>query len=212
MRHTVLARIAGSTVPNRWFTGFVSTATALMLVACSSASRLVDAPLEAIGLAKPVPQTAAAPPVHRVRLRIEAAANLNADDQGRGLALVARLYQLKNATRFAQLPYESFANAEADQAGWQDDVVSSRELILTPGQRVESLEVLAADTRHLGIVTLFRQPAPYRWRFVLDAAAAEQNGVLIGAHACAMTITAGLVGTDGAGRTLDRLPPACPKH
>ena len=91
MRHTVLARIAGSTVLNRWLAGFVSTVTALTLVACAAASRVVEAPLEAVGLTKPAPQAATAPPVHRVRLRIEAAANLNADDQGRGLALVARL-------------------------------------------------------------------------------------------------------------------------
>lgn len=212
MRHTVPARIAGPTVRNRWFAGLLTVILATMLASCSSAARLVDAPLEAIGLSKPEPPIALPPPVRRIKLRIESASNLNADDQGRGLALVARIYQLRNATSFEQLPYEAFANANAEPGGWQSDVVRSRELILTPGQRFEALETLASETRYLGIVTLFRQPAPYRWRFVLDADVANQNGVLIGAHACAMTITAGLSGTDGAGRSLDRLPPACPQH
>lgn len=196
---------------------------ALGLDGCATASRLADAaahPLDAIGLgsATAVPDAAGAPAelprlpparAHRIRLEIDAADNLNADAQGRGLALILRIYRLRDTTAFLQAPLETFLDAAREREALAGELVDVHELVLKPGQPFAAQELLDADASALGIVALYRHAAPYRWRLAFRADLAERTGIRIGAHACALSVTAGLDGNDGAGRPLVQLPPSC---
>ncbi len=207
MRDTVRARTA---------TKLFSIGLAMLaLGGCAAASRIAeeaDVPLQALGISRPSEPPVLPPPpprTRKVRLAIETANDLNADDRGLGLATVARIYKLRDATAFNQATFETFVKPEQERAALAADLVEVREVILTPGQHFEAQEVLDNESPFLGVVALFREPAPYRWRFVFKASDAEKTGVLIGAHACALSVTVGLLGVDPAGRPLGQLPPHC---
>ena len=142
----------------------------------------MDTTLQKVGLQQqPPPQT------RQVRLRLHAGENLNAGTGTRPLSLVVRVYQLRDRTRFEQAPFEVFVDEQREIDMLGGDVLAVTEFLLAPGQRHEVLEQLPAEGRHLGVVALFRQPAPVRWRLTFDPAAATKEGVTIGLHACAMT-------------------------
>ena len=54
--------------------------------------------------------------------------------------------------------------------------------------------------KSLGIVALFRSPAAQRWKFAFNTEKNEKSGIVIGLHACAMTVTSGTL-TTPAGAT-----------
>lgn len=150
--------------------------------------------LETAGLKKP-----AGPPQPKlIPVRIHAGSNLNADSAGRGLAVVMKIYKLRDATAFMQAPYDAFVDAAKGKEMFGSDVIEMREAVLTPGQRLETKEKMTQEMAYLGIVTLFRSPAPERWRFAFAQTDIEKNGVTIGVHACALTVTEGKTqGTSG---------------
>jgi len=179
----------------------------LMLSGCAStgpspsgaeAAGLIDKTLQAVGLQKPaaVDELGKLPPLPlhtSVTLRVHAGEVLNTDSAGRSLALVARIYKLRNSETFLQTPYESF---QVDPIGNKElpfakDVVEMREVVLTPGQKLEGIEKLGPGVRALAVVALFRAPAEGRWRFVFDSKAAAGSGVTLGAHACALSVAQG---------------------
>jgi type VI secretion system protein VasD len=198
---------------------FLIALAGVMLTACAVAGKvadIADIPLQAVGLSAPSAPTEPPPPpippprIRSVRLRVDSAADLNADNHGNGLALIARVYKLRDTTAFLQAPFDTFLKPEQEKAVFGTDLVDVHEVILTPGQQFETRETLQNESPWIGVVALFRKPAPYRWRFVFKATDVEKSGVLAGAHACALTITAPLSGNDGSGRRLDQLPPFCP--
>ena len=127
----------------------------------------------------------------KVTLRIHAGDVLNVDSSGRSLALVAKLYKLKDVEPFLQAPYETFKDAPGSKPGAIEGVVEVREIVLTPGQRYEVIESIPGDATHLAIVGLFRAPDERRWRFAFDTKAAAKTGVTIGAHGCALSVSEG---------------------
>lgn len=194
----------------------LAIAGCMAIAGCAAASKVVeiaDIPLQAVGLSKPsVPAPPPLPPprIRDVRLEIDAATDLNADDRGRGLALIAHVYKLRDTTAFMQTPLARFLNPDDEKTALGSDRVDVHEIVLTPGQQFETHEMLGNDSPWLGVVAFFRKPAPYRWRFVFKTDDIEKTGVRIGAHACALTVTAGLAGSDAESRPLDQLPPFCP--
>lgn len=159
---------------------------------------LVDKAMQAIGLQKPaamenLPPLPALPLHQAVTLRVHAGEVLNTDPHGRSLALVARVYKLRAASAFLQTPYEAF---QGDAARYKDlpfgqDVIDVREVVLTPGQKLEGIEKLGLDVKAVGVVALFRAPAERRWRFVFDTKAATSTGITLGVHACALSVSQG---------------------
>jgi len=125
----------------------------------------------------------------KITIRIEAAKEMNAGPDGKGLATVIRLYKLRDHMRFLALPEAAFGMAQHDKQVLENDLIEVRELTLTPGQTLDIIEQLAGDAASVGIVTLFRSPAPHRWRFAFAAADAAPSGITVGVHACAMTAT-----------------------
>jgi type VI secretion system protein VasD len=155
-----------------------------------------DTALSAVGLKKPdVPDAASIPdsalPDWRVTWRIFASDSLNVNDNGQPLALVLRLYKLKSPDAFLQAPADTFGDPAKEKVALGDDLVAARELQLLPGQHYEATDKVTRDARYVGVVALFRNPAPNRWRYAFSASGAETTGLSLGAHACAMSVQTG---------------------
>lgn len=167
-------------------------------------SGLADSALAAVGLKKPeVPQAPAVPdsalPDYKVSWRVYASDSLNVDAQGHALALVVRFYKLKSPDAFLQLPYDTFGDPAKEKAALGDDLVAARELQLIPGQHYEATDKVMREARFIGIVALYREPLPGRWRYAFSTPDADKSGLHIGAHACAMSVQVGeAVGTTSA--------------
>lgn len=160
-------------------------------------SGLANAALQMAGLAKPAPEVLdAQKPPRNVSIRLHAGQRLNTDPQGRPLALVARIYKLRQSAVFEQAPYDSFLDAAREKALLGGDLLEVQEVLLVPGQRYEIQEKVGREAAFIGVVALFRAPAAQRWRATFAASDAERGGVTIGLHACALSVgaQAGLAG------------------
>ena len=168
---------------------------ALALAACSTTTEFLgkvkDAALEAVGAKTPeVPVDQPRIP-RKVALTIYPGENLNAGKGKDPLSLIVRVYKVQDAAGFMQAPYESFVPSTKDKDAAAGEFVEIREVQLVPGRRVESTESLPRDTPYIGVVALFQSPAPNRWHYVFRAEQAESSGIVLGAHACALTVTRG---------------------
>jgi type VI secretion system protein VasD len=171
----------------------------VLLSACASSPTTVvmdslgamkDKALESVGIKKAdVPE--AAKPERNISWRIQASESLNTDAQGQPLALLTRIYKLKSPGSFMQIPYEVFGDPVQEKARLGDELIETREVQLIPGQRYESNDKVAREARYVAIVALYRQPAAQRWRYVFSTEAAEKSGLVLGAHACALTVQSG---------------------
>ncbi|GAB3746204.1 type VI secretion system lipoprotein TssJ [Lysobacter olei] len=162
-------------------------AGALLLTACASGGVLgtvTDRALAAVGLD---PLRAAADARHTVELEVHGAHNLNAGRGSKGVALVVRVYQLRDPQRFEQLPMAHFLDTARERGALGEDVVDVEERVVLPGDRQAWTLRLAGDARHVGVVALFRHAGDGPWRFVFDGSKAVRERVVIGAHACALT-------------------------
>jgi type VI secretion system protein VasD len=134
-----------------------------------------------------------------VPLRIHAGLNLNASDDGQAYSAVVRVFKLREVAPFLSAPYASFGNAGREREALGDSLMEVREIVLTPGHQIESIERLSGDMTYFGVVVLFRNPAPERWRLAFAKTDVDKAGVTIGVHRCAMTVTTGKVqGMDAA--------------
>ncbi|KAF1712643.1 type VI secretion system lipoprotein TssJ [Pseudoxanthomonas kalamensis DSM 18571] len=161
---------------------------------------LIDKALQVVGLKKDDAQ----PQFRTIPLRLYAGTNLNAANDGRALALVVRVYQLRDGQRFEQAPYSAFLDEDAERSALAEDLISASELVLQPGQRHETSIRLPPEAARLGVVALFRAPAPGRWRMSFDGAGAARDGITIGLHACALTTSSAALTTqfNGAAHSL----------
>jgi len=182
-----------------------------LLSGCAGAGAGVDAAaaadkpllagaMEAVGLRKPPPPPLpeAQQPPRNVTLRLHAAKRLNVDARGHSLALLVRVYKLRQRAAFDAAPYAAFLSPQAEREALGADLVEVKEVTLVPGQQLELAERLARDTGWLGIVALYHSPAREGWRLAFAAADAEQAGVTVGLHACAMNVGSGAAAS-GAG-------------
>jgi type VI secretion system protein VasD len=147
--------------------------------------------LEAAGLRKPPPVLDAQLPPRNVAVRLHAAKRLNVDARGQPLALLVRVYKLRQRTAFEQAPYAAFLSPQSERESLGADLLEVKELTLVPGQQLELNEKLSRDAGWLGVVALFHAPQPQGWRLAVAAPDAELAGVTIGLHACAMSTGAG---------------------
>jgi type VI secretion system protein VasD len=160
---------------------------ALTVTGCASNGGLggtVDRTLAAVGLKD---AQAVADQQRTVALELHGAGNLNAGRGRNGVALVVRVYQLRDAQRFEQLPMTRFLDPQGEHGALGDDLVDVSERVLLPDDTQQWPVRLAEGARHVGVVALFRHPGDGPWRFVFDGRKARQHGVVIGAHACALT-------------------------
>jgi type VI secretion system protein VasD len=162
----------------------------------------VDKALDLVGLQRPslTPPTGSveaaakgAPALNKVTIRLHAGDVLNTTADGRSLSVVARIYKLRDRTAFEQISYDTLQEprSTAAPADWVRDVVETKEIVLTPGQKYEAIETVPAEAPYVAVVALFRSPAPQRWRFIFDTKSAAQTGLTLGVHACALSVAAG---------------------
>lgn len=126
-------------------------------------------------------------PPRQAAVHLHAAAGLNKGPRGQSLALVTRIYKLRQLAAFERATFDSMLKG----ADLGSDVVDVREVTLVPGQRYEAVEKLERDVAYIGVVGLFRKPAGQQWRLAFAAADAERLGVTIGLQGCAMSAGSG---------------------
>jgi type VI secretion system protein VasD len=148
------------------------------------------AALDAVGLRKPAELPDAQTPARTVALRLHAADKLNLDPAGHPLALVVRIYTLRQASAFEQAPYDSFLDPAREKEALGADLVAVREVTLVPGQHVDAVDKVAREANFVGIVALYHAPSQQRWRLAYAAADAERAGITVGAGACALIAAA----------------------
>ncbi len=193
------------------------------LPGCASSSKfsegmgnMADKALETIGYKKPdlpalppmPPIPEAAKPPRPMRLQLAASEALNTEPQGRSLSLVVRVYKLRNTSAFMSAPYDGFGDPAKEKQMLGEDLIDVKEIILSPGHKRALTEKWAREATHVGVVGLFREPAPKRWRYVFDLEElkSDEQQFVVGAHACAFSVASGTpVGFD---ETTRRLQPA----
>jgi type VI secretion system protein VasD len=175
----------------------------------SAVGKIADIALEATGLKKPaVPEIPdLQKPPRNVALKLHAGENLNAGTTEKPLSLVARVYKLKQTGTFYSAPYDAFLTPEKEKQVLGADLLEVREINLVPGQLYEVIEKVSRESSYIGVVALFRAPAPQRWRAAFAAKDAETQGVTMGLHACSFTLGKGAV-SDQANVVTDAAPPA----
>lgn len=185
-----------------------------MLASCSVGTQVLagaaSGALEALGV-KPSNVPESQKPPRQVPVRLYAGSNLNAAGDNRPVAMVVRIYALKEPTSFMQAPYDAFLDPAREKQVLGAELLNVREVTLIPGQRYEVSEKVSREASTLGVVALFRSPAAQRWKFAFDTVKGEKSGITIGLHACAMTLTVGeaITPTDGVQRSaLNMLSPA----
>lgn len=168
---------------------------AAVLAGCAGGSGTLGSnAYNAVGLRSATPAQElpdALKPPRSVPIRLHAAAKLNVDAKGRPLALVARIYKLRQNAAFEQAPYDTFLSPQKEKDAFGADLLDVKEVMLIPGQRYEVVEKVSKEAAFVGVVALFHSPAAQRWRLSFDAADAEKAGLTIGAHACALSVGSG---------------------
>lgn len=128
-----------------------------------------------------------------INLNIHASQYLNLDSTGRPLALVAKIYKLKQPASFQQATYDTFLDPEKEQAVLGGDLVEVKEITLVPGQKHHADEKVDRAADYIGIVGLFRTPAQGYWRVTFPVQPAEKTGITVGALACTLVTGIGPV-------------------
>jgi len=178
---------------------------AFALAGCSSVTAVrvlgaaVTAARETAGLKEPT-GVGEDRPYRPLTLTLAGGERLNATAAGEALALVVQVYQLREGSAFATLPYAQAVNAERARAALGEDLVALRELTLLPGRTYRLDEPVRTDVRIVGIVALYRAPAPNRWKLAFDRDASTRDGITVGFHACAMTVGTGELANRGGHR------------
>ena len=157
--------------------------------ASSAAGIATNIVLTAIG----VKNDPAATPPKNVSLQVYAADNLNADSNGKGISAVMRIYKLKDANAFNQASADNLADTERAKQFLGADLIDIKEHLLLPGQRYQLQEKVDAKNGFLGIAIQFRNPHPQRWKLAMSNTEIKENTpIVIGAHACALSVTSDL--------------------
>lgn len=158
----------------------------LSLAGCAAGS-LAGVALELAGIRKPPELPDAQKPPRQVPIRLHADANLNAGAGGPPLAVVARIYKLRQSAAFERAAYQGFLDPQRERELLGADLLEVKEVLLIPGQRYEVLEKVSREAYYIGVVALFRNPAQQRWRLAFAAGEAERSGITVGLHACALS-------------------------
>lgn len=179
--------------------GFVLTLVNLAILSgCASEglSKMKEGALQVVGITSAAEQAAKSAAAREsakpVSVNIYAGRNLNSDSHGRGMATVFRIYRLRDPAAFMQATYEQLADAQGEKSLLGADLVDVKEWVVKPGEEVLRTETLGGEAAYLGVVALYRKPAPDRWRLSFARSnPANDKGIVIGAHACAMTVSRG---------------------
>jgi type VI secretion system protein VasD len=172
-------------------TCIAAAAAVAALAGCGTGASIAGAVLQVAGINRPPELPDAQKPPRNVNIKLHAAATLNSGRNGPPLALVARIYKLRQAEAFERVSYAGFTSAHSERELLGPDLIEVKEVLLIPGQRYEVTEKVSREAGYVGVVALFRAPDGQRWRAAFPAVDAEKSGITIGLHACAMTVGQG---------------------
>lgn len=174
--------------------------------AASKVGQVAKSTLEALGLKKPdAPEVAdAMKQPRKVLIKLHASKALNMDSQQRPLALVVRIYKLKQNVSFQQASYDAFLNPQREKEVLGADLLEVKEVTLVPGQRYEVDEKVSYEAGYIGLVALFINPDQQRWRATFRADESEKSGITAGLQSCSVTVGAGAIAVDTLGKPMDR--------
>ena len=122
-----------------------------------------------------------------IDLSIHAAPNLNTSGNT-GTAAVTRIYYLKTLDTWSNLNMEQMINQD-NALG--TSLIESREIILMPNRQYTNVEKVPKEANYIGISTFFHAAPPQRWKYAFDVKEARKSGLVLGAHACALTVQTG---------------------
>ena len=116
---------------------------------------------------------------------------LNRDVSGKSLSVVVRLYQLKQATEFSKLAFESLATGRPEAELLGAELIDKSEVVVLPGTQHISTGMLSENANYLGVVAFFRQPEPHFWRYLIPASQIRSKGVTFRLQDCYITLVDG---------------------
>lgn len=134
--------------------------------------------------------------VKDLSIRIFGGEELNTTNSGVSMSLVAKIYVLRSPERLRTLTYPQMASHESEKEAFGEDLIMVREVTIIPGKSYELPFKVPGDASTIGIVGMYRAPYSYRWKLAFDAANSYSSGIIVGAHACALTASKGALNSD----------------
>jgi type VI secretion system protein VasD len=196
----------------RTLSGFLATITlgAFLLSGCSSmsgaqlAGTAIGLVLEATGVIK----KDTGDPNKRMTdlsIRVFAGEQLNTTPDGESLSLVIKVYVLRSPERLRSLTYPQIATTESEKEGLGEELVAMREITVIPGKSYDLIVKVPGEASTIGIVGMFRAPYSSRWKLAFDAKRSFATGIIVGAHACALSASQGALATEISPRSAQSL-------
>lgn len=124
-------------------------------------------------------------------LKIFAGDQLNLSAGGKPLSLVTKIYVLRASEKFKAMTYPQIASTDSEKEALGEELVSAKEIVLLPGKSYDLTLKVPGDATTIGVVGMFRMPYQGRWKLAFDNKPSFDNGITIGAHACAFVSSKG---------------------
>lgn len=127
----------------------------------------------------------------------EADAELNRDNSESPLSVVLYVYQLKDRQAFSRLTFEDFLSGKTDADLLGEDLINKTEQVMLPGAKESVTSGLLPEAKYVGVVAMYRLPAPQQWRYLIPAeqirkkgffSLSKQKNIAVRLHDCHMTI------------------------
>jgi len=118
------------------------------------------------------------PPPAVLSLTIVGSAGQNPDSAGQGNAVAVQFYQLVSTGKFLSTDFYSLTGQEAATLG-QDEMGSSQQFLLAPGQTLMETEPLKPTVSSVGFAVLFRQINKSTWRLTAPVAASGPTALTL---------------------------------
>ena len=112
------------------------------------------------------------------------------------LSLVTKIYVLRANEKFKGMTYPQITSAEAEKEALGEELIAAREIVLLPGKSYDITLKVPGDAASIGVVGMFRAPYQSRWKLAFDNKRSPDNGIIIGAHACAFNASKGALVSD----------------
>lgn len=140
-----------------------------------------------------------------MNIKIYAGEQLNLSVSGKPLSLVTKIYVLRANEKFKGMTYPQITSAEAEKEALGEELIAAREIVLLPGKSYDITLKIPGDAASIGVVGMFRAPYQNRWKLAFDNKLSLDNGIIIGAHACAFNTSKGALVADISPETVRSL-------
>lgn len=122
----------------------------------------------------------------RLQATIEATRDVNPDQSGRPSPVVVRFYVLRSNSAFERADF--FALFDQDAATLGNEMISSEQLNLSPGEKRPIEKELADDAQYIGVMAAYRDFGSAKWRSTYALTPKRKNEVAITVGSQAVSI------------------------